>query len=281
MDNNDLVSVIITTYKRPVEILQRAVKSVLSQTYSHLELIVVNDYPSNKALVSEIAEMLEKLYDGRVKYIVQEKNSGACKARNTGILHSSGSFIGFLDDDDEWIENKLEEQLRCFSQQEVGIVYSAFYNVLPGSNAEQYTSRGTKSGYLLDDLLWKNCVGGTSNPLIKRKVFEDCGLFDEELLSSQDYDMWIRIAQKYQFAYCPKPLTKRYMGSESISFNFEKQKQGFYRLNEKYNELYCSNKSAFNYRLNQRVNKWLGQGYVQEAWKLYLLAVKTDRKSVV
>ncbi len=269
-----LVSAVIITYKRPIEILKRAVVSALNQTHESMEIIVVNDCPEEKELSHTIKKMLDDLSDNRIHYIVHEHNSGACKARNTGIIASKGEFIALLDDDDEWLPEKIEAQLAGFTEERIGMVYSPFYNVtnaLPG----ELTVRGIKSGKLLEDLLWTNCIGGSSMPLIRRSVFEEVGLFDETLLSSQDYDMWIRIAQKYEIQCVNKPLTRRFLLEESITKNFEKQKQGFHAFSKKHSQLYKNYPDAYNYRLNKRVNKWIEQGYFKEALKLYCVAIRT------
>lgn len=270
---NILVSAIIVTYKRPVDILKRAVDSVVNQTYKNMEIIIVNDYPDDRKMVEHIEKMLDEYADSRIRYIVHEKNFGACKARNTGILASHGAFVELLDDDDEWLPEKTETQLAGFSSENVGIVTSPFYNItdsLPGV----IMVRGKKSGDLSHDMLWSNRVGGTSMPMIRREALDVCGMFDEELLSSQDYDLWIRIAQKYEINCLDKPLIRRYMQEESITRNFDKQKQGFYRFIDKHKGIYEKDIGAYNYLINRKVNKWFERGYFKDALKLYGVAFK-------
>jgi len=273
MKESALVSAVIITYKRPWEILERAVKSALNQTYENLEVIVVNDYPDDAKSVESIRRNLCKLDEKRIKYIVHEKNMGACKARNTGIIAANGQYVALLDDDDEWLPEKTSRQIEGFINESIGMVYSPFYNVtdkLPGT----LTVRGTKSGKLLQDLLWTNVIGGTSMPLIRKDVLVNVGMFDENILSSQDYDLWVRIAREYDIWCVNEPLTIRYMQDESITANFKKQKQGFDYFNEKHADLFKDNKKAFNYRCNRRVNKWNEQGHFKEAFQAYKLAVK-------
>lgn len=273
MNKEELVSAVVITYNRPVEILKRAVTSVINQTYSNFELIVVNDYPENSQLKDEIKMMLDSFNDNRIRYIVHKKNMGACKARNTGILQSSGEYVCLLDDDDEWLPNKMKLQMQGFKDDSVGLVYSPFYNV-KGNSTSELAVRGTKSGRLLQDMLRENCVGGTSMTMLKREVFEKCGMFDENLLSSQDYDLWVRVAMKYNFCYVDVPLTIRHMQEDSITSNFSKQLQGFEYFNNKHASLYERNSKAFNYRCNRRANKWYEQGHFKEAWGAYKLAIK-------
>lgn len=262
-DKQVLVSAIITTYKRPVTILKRSIQSVINQTHKNMEIIVVNDCPE-EPLLSDVQKMIDEFALENLKYIVHEKNYGACKARNTGILASSGEFIALLDDDDEWLNEKIEKQLKGFSKDSIGMVYSPYYNItsrLPG----KLTYEGKKSGDLSNDLLYKNCVGGSSMPIMRKSVFDTCGLFDETLLSSQDYDMWIRIAQKYEIICVNVPLINRFLLEESITKNYDKQIQGFNAFTTKHKHLYENNVKAYNYRLNRRANKHYQCGLYHEA----------------
>lgn len=107
----DLVSVIIPTYKRTFAMLSRAIKSVLSQSHKNIEIIVVDDSPSSFIDKDSIKRQVEKIPDDRIIYIQHESNQGACVARNTGIKNAKGDYVAFLDDDDEWLPDKLKLQL--------------------------------------------------------------------------------------------------------------------------------------------------------------------------
>lgn len=274
-----LVSVVIITCKRPLALLQRAVKSALEQTHKNLEIIVVNDYPESPELAASVRQLLDSFNDRRLQYIVHRQNAGACKARNTGILASSGAFVALLDDDDEWLPEKIELQLRGFRTDQTGMVYSPFYNIT-GSQPGKLTIRGTKSGNLAQTLLWTNCIGGSSMTLMRREVFDRCGLFDESFPAAQDYDMWMRIALKYDITCVNKPLTRRFWLEESISKDFSRKEHGFERFLEKYADLYAHNPAALNYRLNRRANKCMEQDHLSKAWELYRKAVRAKPLSL-
>lgn len=268
-----LISAVITTYMRPVSVVQRAALSAAGQTYRNLEILVVNDAPEETALSGAIGDMLASLSDERIRYLVHEHNAGACAARNTGILASRGEFIALLDDDDEWLPEKLARQLRGFTGGRTGMVYSPFYNVtgdLPGEE----TVYGGASGNLLMALLRNNDIGGASVPLIRREVFDTCGLFDESLQSSQDYDMWLRIAEQYEIRYVDELLSRRYVQEECITSDIAKQVQGVYAFTRKHRALYEMHPEALNYRLNRKVNKWIEQGHYREAGRLWLEALR-------
>ena len=118
-----LVTAVITTHKRPPEIVERALKSILIQTYKNIEIFVVDDSPAEYELRSAVKNMVESYADRNVTYIAHKKCMGACAARNTGLEAANGEFIGYLDDDDEWFPIKIEEQLKGFDSEDVALVY--------------------------------------------------------------------------------------------------------------------------------------------------------------
>lgn len=266
-----LVTAVITTYKREPEIVMRAARSVLNQTYKNIELFVVNDCPGDVELEKKVRTAVEGLADARAHYICHEKNAGACAARNTGILAGRGEFVAMLDDDDEWVPEKIEEMLKAFNE-DTGLVYSAFYLGAPENG--KVVTRGNKSGWIKDDMLCKNLISGTSMPMMRRECFETCGMFDVNLLSSQDYDMWMRITLKYPVVYIDKPLTIRHFSDECITTNTNKRKQGWDYFTEKYKEHYLSNPYLYNYRLNAIVNASFMIGEFKYGMEKYKEALK-------
>ena len=118
-------SVIIPTYNR-ARMVDRAIQSVLSQTYQDFEIIVVDD-----ASTDNTQEVVKECMfrDKRVRYIKHEKNKGGSAARNTGIKNEHGEYVGFLDSDDEWLPTKLEKQIELFRKRcnSVGAVYCLQY----------------------------------------------------------------------------------------------------------------------------------------------------------
>ena len=112
-----LISVIIPTFNR-VDLLKNAINSVLTQTYSNIEIIVIDDNSNDKT-----ESLIKNLNDNRINYIKNKENLKAPLCRNIGINISRGEFIAFLDDDDIWYPNKLEEQIKLFDNSNVGLVY--------------------------------------------------------------------------------------------------------------------------------------------------------------
>lgn len=206
-----MISVIIPTYNR-AGILPRAVNSVLKQSYGNLELIIVDD-----ASGDDTDNVVSCFNDKRIRYIRHEKNKGGSAARNTGITVSGGDFIGFLDDDDEWMPDKLEKQMAKFMivKKEVGLIYCGT-RILEG-NRVLVTYYPVEKGDLRTRLLLGTTIGGTDPALVKKECFDEVGLFDENLKSCQDWDMWKRISEKYEFDFVPEILVNLHSHKHRIS----------------------------------------------------------------
>jgi len=128
MNRHPLVSVIIPTYGRS-ELLDRAIDSVLAQTYDNIEIIVVDDNNSNSEHRKHTENVLQKyLQNGQAVYLKHEKNVGGSAARNTGIKASKGEYVALLDDDDEWFPEKIEKQISYFEilGDNIGVIYCSY-----------------------------------------------------------------------------------------------------------------------------------------------------------
>lgn len=272
---NELATAVITTYKRESEILRRAVESVVNQSWRPLELYVINDYPENTVLSDKIRTMLldvqQNHLDLTIHYVPLEHNSGACVARNKGLELAKGMFISFLDDDDIWEPEKIAEQMEGFLTENIGMVYSPFYNVdLKGK--KELIVRGEKSGNLLNDLLYRNIIGGASMPMMRTSAMRAIGGFDTKMLSSQDYDAWVRMAEKYEIQFVSRPLTVRFLTRESITTNLKKKESGWLRFTEKYLHYYKDNQEAFSKRLSLMIGEMISlnnKEFVRHVLKKY------------
>lgn len=202
-----LISVVVPTHNRS-DLLPRAIRSVLEQTDVHLECIVVDD-----ASADDTPEVVRQCHDTRLVYLRHESNRGASATRNTGISHARGDLIAFLDDDDEWLLGKLEKQVALMeaSPEQVGVVSCMHYASNPGCNRSvEVNDPATFIGNIYLKLLRGSCPEIMSSVLVKREVFNTCGLLDETLRSYTDYDLWLRVSQRYLFACVPEPLTVVY-----------------------------------------------------------------------
>lgn len=271
----ELVSVIITTYKRSPDIVLRAVQSVLSQTYSDLELIIIDDSPESFEGREAVKTTLLEIKDTRINYIQHLANKGACAARNSGINHATGKYIAFLDDDDVWYPHKLETQLNKMSEVNCGLVYCRSITINEITNTEKERADKFFRGDVFDELLRTNFIGSTSFPLIKAKCFAKCGSFDESLESSQDLDMWLRIAKKYKVDYIDEPLVNYYVHKgEAISRNPYKKIKGKLAINEKYKDHLNAQPKILRARLLTMIPFYLMIGEKKKAFSVYFSAFK-------
>ena len=194
-----MLSVIIPTYNRP-ELVGKAIKSVLDQTVTDLEVIVIDGSDND-----DTAKKVSSLSDERIKYFKVE-NQSAAHSRNIGIKIAKGEFVAFNDDDDEWHPDKAEKQLhRLAVSKSAKIVYSSFTKKIRGSirNTPAKTII-EKSGNIYNELLLRNFVG-LPTMILHRSCCQRV-LFDEGLRCIEDWDWIIRLAKQYAFEFVAEPL---------------------------------------------------------------------------
>jgi len=203
------VSVIIPTFNR-ADFLPQAIDSVLSQSYTDFELIVVDDgsTDSTRKVLSKYSE---------VRCCFQE-NRGVSAARNLGIKMAKGRYISFLDSDDLWLKDKLKEQIGIVRDNpEVRVSYTDEIWMRGGKRVNQGKRHRKYSGWILKKLL-PLCLISPSSVMIEKGVFEEVGLFDENLPVCEDYDLWLRIGSRMPIHLIEKPLiVKRGGRSDQLS----------------------------------------------------------------
>lgn len=194
------VSVIIPTHNR-CDMLRNAIQSVLDQTYRDLEIVVIDDASNDKT-----GEIVENFNDERIRYIRHTENKGGSASRNTGISCARGRYIGFLDDDDEWLPTKLELQINRFQKRpHVDVVVCGYFVRDTGNDRVIDSVSPKNSGNIYGDLLWDNTIA-IPTVLIKRDILGDSYRFDPELPRLQDWDMWLRLAKTSIFDCIEEPL---------------------------------------------------------------------------
>ena len=198
------ISVIIPTYNRK-HTLQRAIDSVLAQTFKPFEIIIVDDGSKDGT-----KEWLLQNYPS-VQYIHQP-NNGVSSARNKGIQISQGSWIALLDSDDEWMPEKLEYQSRFIEvNRDSSFCHTNEIWIRNGVRVNQMKKHKKYGGDIFKHCL-DICRISPSSSIIKKDVFEEVGAFDESLTVCEDYDLWLRVTAKFNILFLDEPLIKKYGG---------------------------------------------------------------------
>lgn len=198
-----LVSVVIPTHNRR-ELLRSALESVYKQTYSRFEVIVVDDCSTDGT-----TELLrQEAEQGRLRFHRNAKSLGGAGSRNVGIGLAKGELVAFLDDDDEWLPEKLAQQVPLFSDPEVGLVYCGVELVFPELGI-RYDTNPRVRGYCFEEMIIENRVGGTCGVMLRADVF-DSHRFDPEMPARQDYDLWLRVSRGWKIDGVQAPLLRAY-----------------------------------------------------------------------
>lgn len=214
------ISVIIPTFNNSHFIID-AIRSIINQTYAEYEIIVIND-----GSIDDTEEALKPYYH-KIRYFYKN-NGGVASARNYGIKESKGDYIAFLDSDDYWLTQKLEEVNKfIINYPSIGLFYSNAYQVgRTGKVIGVFKSQDFDSKLYFKILL--NNFIPASSVVVKKEVFDTCGLFFEHFEAAaggEDWDMWIRIAKKYKIKLIDKPLICYRVHQSNVS------KKDFEKLN--------------------------------------------------
>ena len=199
------ISVIIPTYNRE-RFIGRAIKSVKNQTYKIDEIIVIDNNSDDNTI------KLIKKYHNDIK-IFKENKKGVSYARNYGILKSKNNWLAFLDSDDEWMDDKIEEQVKYIrnSKKSFSFIHSNEVWFRKNIQLNQKKKHKKNGGYIFEDCL-DNCKISPSSTLIKKNLFSRYGKFDHSFMVCEDYELWLRITSKEKIGYIHKPLIKKYGG---------------------------------------------------------------------
>ena len=211
MDKQYTIDVVIPVYNG-AQFISAAIDSVLAQSHLPASLIIVNDGSTDET---------EKIILGYqntiipIKYIKKE-NGGLSSARNTGIKFSQAEYLAFLDADDVWTKTNLEKQLDIFRKSiglNLGLVYCDYSNIDSNGNLiENYSCFKLDQeikGMVFKKLFLGNKIAGSGSAvLVRRQCFDQVDLFDEKLPGCEDWDMWLRITEKYTVDFVPEKLVK-------------------------------------------------------------------------
>ncbi|MCH8850101.1 MAG: glycosyltransferase family 2 protein [Chloroflexi bacterium] len=211
------VSVIIPTYDRVV-MLRRAIASVLGQTFRDFELIVVDNGSRDGT-----EKMVRNIPDPRVRLVRRPRPEGPARARNAGIAVARGEWVAFLDNDDEWLPEKLERQMARMEQEsdpKTAIIYCALYPEEAGGERRLSAEVALPEGDLTDILLRQDVIMTPTVYVVKRSALTEIGGFAPAADSAEDVDCWMRLACRgYRFVAVQEPLVVYHFHRDQITKN--------------------------------------------------------------
>jgi glycosyltransferase involved in cell wall biosynthesis len=222
---SNFVSVIVPLFNGE-KTVQKTLESILVQKVE-LEVIVVDDGSTDRS-VEIIKKLAEK--DERIKYFYQKNSGSPAKPRNKGLKEATGEFVGFCDQDDIYYPEKLEKQIKayeeCKDRDKIGIIISSADLIdesgrVVGQNIKSFEGfMDSKEAY---ELLLKGDFITACSALVPRKIFDEIGCLDESLKGVDDYDLWLRISQRYGILTIKEPLCAWRQSKESLSADKAKQ----------------------------------------------------------
>ncbi len=249
------VTVIIPTYNA-IAYLPSTVDSVIQQTFTDFEVLIVDDGSTD-----ETVEWVSKLVDPRVR-LISQANQGVAVARNQGIASAQGEYVAFLDADDLWEPTKLEKQVKCLDENpQVGLVNTSIVNIDEQGKPLGAVNASDVEGNVLKYIVEENLILCGSAPMVRRSCLEAVQGFDQQLMSAEDWDLWIRLSARYDFAVVREPLVLYRQHLNSKSNNIERHLKHRLKVIDKTFETVAKNLQPFK-------NRALGRAYLSVAWKL-------------
>ncbi len=247
--NSDIkISVIIPTYNRG-NIIENSITSVLNQTYTNLEVLIIDDGSTDNT-----KEIIDKFDDKRIKYIKLKDNYGGSNARNIGIKSATGKFISFQDSDDIFYPKKLEIQMKNIINQKsdldfckIKVIFnSSYHHFVPNSRQEININ---KTNFFTELISNGNFISTQS--ILVRKKFIEKYLFDINMPRLQDYELLLRMIPKVKLSYSREVLVELHIQKDSLQSSQEKLKKAIHILLNKNFNFNPLQKKQFSDYLNQ------------------------------
>jgi glycosyltransferase involved in cell wall biosynthesis len=261
-----LVSVILPTYNRAGSI-GAAIRSVLDQTERDFEIIVVDDRSTD-----ETEDVVKRFGDPRIRYIRQARNGGDAASRNAGVLESRGKYLAFLDDDDEWLPEKLSLQLPLFERggERVGLVHGGRQTIV---EATGQTVLMLSEGSPEEQLRWFRIT--TSAVMVRRAAVDEVGLFDESIVFCSDCDLWIRLWRAgYEFQAVDRPIVRYHIHPDGLSGSLGKVVTGTEILLRKHESFFADHPASYGEHLQELGVRYFASGEAGRARAAFARSVR-------
>ena len=200
----DIISVVITTYGRTKE-LKNAINSVLLQTYKNLNIIVVDDNVDNN-ISKEVVKIINSFEDNRITYIKNKTNLGGALSRNVGIENSIGNYIAFLDDDDEYLPEKIQKQYELFKSSNNNLALVYCYCKAVKNNKIVSVYKYDYRGNCIYDAM-KTCIAATSQWMCKKEALIDVGMFTNSPCKQDSIVILKLLLKGYEIDRVPEVLS--------------------------------------------------------------------------
>lgn len=280
MESKELVSIVMPSYKRDRLLVERAIKSLIEQTYGNIEIIIVDDNAREdlSCYRQQLEKMVLELDDERIIYIQNKKNLGGAGARNEGIKVCTGKYVTFLDDDDVYLPEKVEKQLEFMLENSLDVCFGKLNIYNENDKLIDVREHDIKS-FELDFLrryhLTKQ-ITGTPTFMIKKQVLTDVGGFDVVPMGQEYYLMYKMLQGDYKFGYYNQCHIKAYrtkaeaistgknkISGEKALYKFKKTSFKILKLGEK-RYVRCRHYAvmAMAYKRNKK--------YVKALWSLFV-----------
>lgn len=215
------VAAIIPTMDRPDRV-ERAVRSVIDQTYDQIEIVVVDGGSDDRT--PEVIDRLRTETDHPIQLLRNDEPQGLPAARNQGVAATDTDLVAFLDDDDTWHPDKTARQVQTLEETNADVVYAGFVSK-DASGSHVHTRTPELRGDIYDELLVENVVGPPSTVMVSRAAFDQVGGFDEDLYHQEDWDFYLTLAREFEYACVSAPLVTRAVHDGMMSQSVAKQKR--------------------------------------------------------
>jgi glycosyltransferase involved in cell wall biosynthesis len=191
-------------------------------------------------------------------------------------LNTDGEFIAFLDDDDEWLPEKLMSQVKILENNgsRVGLVYSGFFVIDNTTRKVLGQKIPSKKGSIYDDLLKCNVIGTPSTVILRRECLRKVGLFDENIACGLDHDLWIRISKHYNVEYVDEPLVRYHIHKNRLSTNPEVRARGIKDMMDKYGKRIISENDYYRNSCMTIGMEFCDEGNMTKGRKALLTAIR-------